>query len=64
MSYVLIEKGVVISEEGCLGNAAELQMVLEEMGRKVTIMEEGLYWNQMSEIAEMQQAAESGVSLI
>jgi len=64
MNYVLIEKGVVISEEGCFGNAAELQMVLEEMGRKVTVMEESVYWGQMSEIAEMQQAAESGVSLI
>jgi len=52
--YLLIENGEIISKEICFGNAAELQMVLEqEEQREITIIEESVYWAQMEEMAEM-----------
>ena len=70
--FVLIENGNVIAEEQDYGNACELQMVLNEDGRDVIVMDEidlnvvyktNDFWDQQAEIAEMQAAAEKGTKL-
>ena len=54
--FLLIEKGKIIAEEECLGNACEHQMVLNECGRNVIVLDEDEFWEQQAMIAEMADA--------
>ena len=46
--FLLIENGKIIAEEECLGNACEHQMVLNECGQNVIVMDEGDFWEQQN----------------
>ena len=61
--FLLIENGKIIAEEECLGNACEHQMVLNECGQNVIVMDEDDFWEQQAEIAEMADAHQNGVKL-
>lgn len=61
--FVLVEDGQIIAEEECLGNACEHQMVLNECGQNVIVMDEDDFWNEQAEIADMTKAHENGTKL-
>ena len=61
--FLLIEKGKVIAEEECFGNACEHQMVLNECGQNVIVMDEDDFWDQQAAIAEMKEAHEHGTKI-
>ncbi len=61
--FLLIENGKIIAEEECLGNACEHQMVLNECGRNVIVLDEDEFWDQQAMIAEMADAHENGMTL-
>ena len=61
--FVLIENGQIIAEEECLGNACEHQMVLNECGRNVIVLDEDEFWEQQAMIADMAAAHENGTKV-